>query len=60
MERYLIVLLVTLFPAFMIIINDVEDSHIYLSFLLFACLFCLYVNYYRDNPKVKEFLDTYF
>ena len=60
MERYLFVLLVTLFPSFIIIINDVEDSHIYWSFLLFACLFGLYVNYYRDNPKVKEFLDTYF
>ena len=60
MYRYLIVLLLTIFPSIMIIINDVEQSHIYLSFLFFVCLSGIYINYYRDSPKVKEFIDTFF
>lgn len=60
MYRYLIVLLLTIFPSILIIINDVEKSYIYLSFLFFVCLSGIYINYYRDSLKVKEFIDTFF
>lgn len=60
MNRYLIILLITLVPSIMIIINDVEKSHVYLSFLFFVCLSGIYVNYYRDSSKIKEFINTFF
>ncbi|WP_418181317.1 hypothetical protein ACNSOL_12480 (plasmid) [Aliarcobacter lanthieri] len=57
---YIIVLFITLTPAFIIQVNDIPQKEIYISFLLFAAVFGLFINYYRDNPKVKEFLNTYF
>lgn len=58
--RYIIVLLITLTPAFFIQASELQNKPIYISFLLFAAAFGLFVNYYREHPKVQQFLDTYF
>lgn len=58
--RYIIVLFITLTPAFIIQASDIPQKYLYTSLLIFAAVFGLFVNYYRDNPKVKQFLNEYF
>ena len=58
--NYMIVLFITLIPVFLIQISEIEQKHIYTSFLLFAALFGLFINFYKNNPKVKKFLKYFF
>ncbi|MCT7578743.1 hypothetical protein ACOTWR_06730 [Aliarcobacter butzleri] len=58
--RYIIVLFITLTPAFIIQASDIPQKYIYTSLLLFAAVFGLFINYYKEHPKVHQFLKEYF
>lgn len=60
MHRYIMVLFITLTPAFFIQASDISQKYIYTSILIFAAAFGLFINYYRNNPKVQKFINEYF
>lgn len=58
--NYMIVLFITLIPVFLIQISEIEQKHIYTLFLIFTAAFGIFINFYKQHPKVKKFLKDFF